>query len=70
MAIALAHRPPILILDEPTSGLDPVARRIGVVVRDDIRLGGEVAPPFEGDVELIRQAGEVTVEAAGRSWWT
>jgi len=27
LAIALAHRPPILILDEPTSGLDPVARR-------------------------------------------
>jgi ABC-2 type transport system ATP-binding protein len=27
LALALAHRPPILILDEPTSGLDPVARR-------------------------------------------
>ncbi|MEM7316370.1 MAG: ABC transporter ATP-binding protein, partial [Planctomycetota bacterium] len=27
LAVALAHRPPILILDEPTSGLDPVARR-------------------------------------------
>ncbi len=27
LALALAHRPPILILDEPTSGLDPVTRR-------------------------------------------
>lgn len=27
LALALAHRPQILILDEPTSGLDPVARR-------------------------------------------
>lgn len=27
LALALAHRPPILILDEPTSGLDPPTRR-------------------------------------------
>jgi ABC-2 type transport system ATP-binding protein len=27
LALALAHRPPLLILDEPTSGLDPLTRR-------------------------------------------
>ncbi len=27
LALAMAHRPPLLVLDEPTAGVDPVTRR-------------------------------------------
>lgn len=28
LAVAIVHRPPLLLLDEPTSGVDPTARRV------------------------------------------
>jgi ABC-2 type transport system ATP-binding protein len=41
LALALAHRPALLLLDEPTSGLDPVARRefLEILSHEGKRLG-------------------------------
>jgi len=41
LALALAHRPALLLLDEPTSGLDPVARRefLEILAHEGKRLG-------------------------------
>ena len=57
LALALAHRPKVLLLDEPTSGLDPTARREVLSVLLEALRDGETTVVFSShitsDVEKI-----------------
>jgi len=57
LALALAHRPELLVLDEPTAGLDPVVRREFVEILREIAARGEQATLFSShlvdEVELV-----------------
>lgn len=68
LALALAHRPELLICDEPTAGLDPVARREFLDLVQAHGRGAGRAMLFSSHLidEVQRLAGRVGIIHAGR----
>lgn len=58
-ALALAHRPPLLILDEPTAGVDPVTRReLLDLLRDAARDDGTTVLFSTHNISEVEAIGE------------
>ncbi len=68
LAIALAHKPDLLILDEPTAGLDPVARIEVLDILRDFVANGERAVFFSTHIttDLDKIADYITLIHEGR----
>ena len=73
LALALAHRPELLILDEPTSGLDPVARlEVLDILRDFLIAEGRtvlfsthITSDLERIADHLRVIGDGRIRFAG-----
>ncbi len=60
LALALAHRPELLLLDEPTAGLDPAARREFVdIVRRQADENGRTTLFSSHNVEEVERVADV-----------
>lgn len=66
-AVALVHRPPVLLLDEPTVGADPVTREaLLAVVLDRAAEGAAVCYTTHYLPELERLHASIAIAARGR----
>jgi len=70
LALALAHRPELLVLDEPTAGLDAVVRREFVEILRELTAQGEHTTLFSShlidEVELVASRVGVVEQGAMR----
>jgi ABC-2 type transport system ATP-binding protein len=71
LALALAHRPPLLILDEPTAGVDPVTRReILDLLRASVRDEGHTVLFSTHHISEVEAIGDqVGILHEGRMFW-
>lgn len=59
MALALAHRPKLLVLDEPTAGVDPIARReILELLRSEAKARGRTIFFSTHNIAEVEQIGD------------
>ena len=59
LALAMAHRPPLLILDEPTSGLDPLVRREFLESMVDLTAAGQTVYLSSHQIPEVERVADV-----------
>jgi ABC-2 type transport system ATP-binding protein len=70
LALAMAHRPPLLVLDEPTAGVDPVTRREILDLLSTARAEGATVFFSTHQISEIEAIGdELGILHEGRLYW-